>query len=266
MTTGEQALYDSFIADYYDNFLGVVDRQDAQFYLAEARASGGPVLELGCGTGRILLELARAGLRVTGLDLSARMLAKCRAKLDAEPPDVRARAELVHDDMTAFNLAEQFRTVIIPFRPFQHLLEVEQQLACLRAVARHLAPGGKLILDFFQTDARRMHDPEFFKERPAGPETVAADGRRLRVSERTVAFHRAEQRNDVEMYYNVTHPDGRTERHVFAFTIRYFFRYEVEHLLARCGFRVVALYGDAARSPLRDDSPDMIFVTEKPMG
>ncbi len=69
--------------------------------------------------------------------------------------------------------------------------------------------------------------------------------------------------NDVELIYYVTHADGRTERLVHAFTIRYFFRYEVEHLLARCGFRVAALYGDYERSPLRDDSPDMLFVVEK---
>src|SRR6266852_3355920 len=78
-----------------------------------------------------------------------------------------------------------------------------------------------------------------------------------------VAFHRAEQRNDVEMIYYVTHPGGRQERLVFAFTIRYFFRYEVEHLLARCGFRVAALYGDFDRSPLVDTSPEMIFVAER---
>jgi hypothetical protein len=64
------------------------------------------------------------------------------------------------------------------------------------------------------------------------------------------------------MIYTVTHPDGQKERHVFAFTIRYFFRYEVEHLLARCGFRVSAVYGNFDRSPLQDASPEMIFVAE----
>ncbi len=263
MTAEPRALYDSFVADYYDYFLAGFGRRDEEFYLAEARAHGGPVLELGCGTGRILVPLARAGLQITGLDNSARMLDRCRAKLEAEPVEVRRRVKLVHADMTAFDLGEPFRLVIIPFRPFQHLLEVEQQMRCLHGVARHLAPGGKLILDFFQTDARRMHDPEFHREHPSGPEATLPDGRRMRVSDRVVAFHRAEQTNDVEMFYDLTHPDGRTERLVFAFTVRYFFRYEVEHLLARCGFRVAALYGNFERSPLRDDSPDMVFVAER---
>jgi SAM-dependent methyltransferase len=257
------ALYDSFVADYYDYHPAVRSRRDVEFYVTAARAQKGPVLELGCGSGRILVPLARAGARVTGLDVSARMLARCRAKLEAEPAEVRQRARLVQGDMTAFELGEKFGLVIIPFRPFQHLTEIEQQMNCLKGVARHLGPGGQLILDFFQTDPRRIQDPAFLEEHSSGPDVTLPDGRVLKVSDRVVAFHRAEQRNDVEMYYDVTHPDGRTERHVFAFTVRYFFRYEVEHLLARCGLRVGEVFGNTDRSPLGEDSPDMIFVAEK---
>jgi hypothetical protein len=165
--------------------------------------------------------------------------------------------------MTRFDLSEKCRLVIIPFRPFQHLLESQQQIDCLDCVRRHLAPGGKLIVDFFQTDPRRMHDPAFCQESDTAQEFALPDGRRVKMRDRVVAFHRAEQRNDVEMIYYVTHPGGREERLVFAFTIRYFFRYEVEHLLARCGFRVTALYGDFDRSPLANSSPEMIFVAER---
>ena len=227
-----------------------------------ARAQGQPVLELGCGTGRVLLSLAEGGFRAVGLDLSEFMLARCRQKLEGKPAAIRERVRLVHGDMTEFDLRETFPLVIIPFRPFQHLLAVEQQLACLCCARRHLAPAGKLILDFFQTDARRMHDPQFTKESSPYPEARLPDGRRLRLAERVAAFHRAEQRNDVEMFYDVIHPDGRSERLVFAFALRYFFRYEVEHLLARSGFRTVELFGNFDRSPLRDDSPEMIFVAE----
>lgn len=253
----------AFVAEYYDYLPPVAGRQDLDFYLAVARAQGDPTLELGCGTGRILLPMARAGHRITGLDLSEPMLARCRARLENEPMQVRERVRLIHGDMTDFELGETFRLITIPFRPFQHLLAVEQQLACLRCANRHLAPGGKLIVDFFQTDARRMHDPSFTMESSPHPEVMLPDGRKLKLTERVVAFHRAEQGNDVELIYNVTHADGRGERLVFAFTVRYFFRYEVEHLLVRCGFRVVELYGNYDRSPLRDDSPDMIFVAEK---
>jgi hypothetical protein len=78
-----------------------------------------------------------------------------------------------------------------------------------------------------------------------------------------VGVHPADQVNDVEMIYHLANTDGSTERIVQSFPFRYFFRYEMEHLLDRCGFKVVDLFGDFDRSPLADNSPDMIFVAEK---
>jgi SAM-dependent methyltransferase len=255
------ALYDSFIADYYDESPIVRGRtQDVAFYREAVREFGDPVLELGCGTGRITLALAQMGRRVTGLDLSERMLEGAMRKR-ALFTEERERVHLVQGDMTRFDLGEKFKLIIIPFRPFQHLLEVKQQVDCLECVRRHLRPGGRLILDVFQTDAERMHDPVHMRE-SALTEYRTPDGRRVRISERIVAFHRAEQRNDVEMIFSVEHPDGRRERLVFAWPLRYFFRYEIQNLLARCGFRVAREYGDFDRTPIRDDSPEMIFIAQ----
>ena len=257
-----EALYDSFIADYYDESPLVKGRlQDVLFYRDAAREFDDPVLELGCGTGRIAMALAQAGNRITGLDISERMLERAIKKRAALRVEARERIHFVQGDMAHFDLGEKFHLVIIPFRPFQHLLEVRQQMDCLDCVRKHLATGGRLILDVFQTDAERMHDPVHMREVPV-TEYKTTDGRQVRITERVAAFHRAEQINDVEMIYSVTHPGGRTERLVFAWPLRYFFRYEVEHLLARCGFRVEALYGDFDRTPIRDESPEMIFVAE----
>jgi len=104
-----------------------------------------------------------------------------------------------------------------------------------------------------------MHDPKFLEE-SALSEYDLPDGRHVAMSQRVAAFHRGQQRNDVEMIFNVRHPDGNEERLVMAWTLRYFFRYEVEHLLARCGFRLEAVFGNFDGSPLADDSPEMIFV------
>jgi SAM-dependent methyltransferase len=255
-------LYDSFIADYYDESPVVSGRlQDVAFYREAVREFGDPVLELGCGTGRITIALSEAGKRITGLDLSERMLERAVKKRAALRVEARERLHLIQGDMARFDLGEKFRLVIIPFRPFQHLLDVRQQVDSLDCVRKHLAPGGRLILDVFQTDAERMHDPVHMREMLV-TEYKTVDGRQVRISERVVAFHRAEQRNDVEMIFSIRHPDGRQERLVFAWTLRYFFRYEIEHLLARCGFRVSALYGNFDRTPIRDDSPEMIFVAE----
>ncbi len=257
------ALYDSFIADYYDESPIVKGRtQDVAFYRSAARDFGDPVLELGCGTGRITMALAEAGKRITGLDLSERMLERAVKKRGALRVEARERVHLVQGNMAGFDLGEKFRLVIIPFRPFQHLLEVHQQINCLECVRKHLAPGGRLVLDVFQTDAERMHDPVHMREVQV-TEYSTQDGRRVKISERVAAFHRAEQINDVEMIFSIKHKGGREERLVFAWPLRYFFRYEVEHLLARCGFKVIAEYGNFDRTAIQDDSPEMIFVAER---
>jgi len=256
----EPALYDSFIAEYYDHSPILVQRmQDMVFYCEAAKRYGDPVLELGCGTGRITMAIAEAGYHVVGLDISRKMLERAAEKRSRLRTEAQELVHLVQGDMTGFDLSQQFRSIIIPFRPFQHLLETEQQIRCIDCVRRHLVPRGRLLLDFFQTDADRMHDPKFLEESSLG-EYDMPGGRHVALSERVAAFHRALQRNDVEMIFRVTHTDGRQERLVMAWTLRYFFRYEVEHLLARCGFRIEALYGNFDGSPLRDSSPEMIFV------
>jgi len=256
------ALYDSFIADYYDDSPVMRGRlQDVAFYRDAAREFGDPVLELGCGTGRITMALAEAGKRITGLDLSERMLERAVKKRAALRVEARERVHLVQGNMAGFDLGEKFRLVIVPFRPFQHLLEVHEQMNCLECARKHLAPGGRLILDVFQTDAERMHDPVHMRETLV-TEYNTADGRQVKISERVAAFHRAEQINDVEMIFSIKHTGGREERLVFAWPLRYFFRYEVEHLLARCGFKVSAEYGDFDKTPIRDDSAEMVFTAE----
>ena len=153
----QQALYDGFIVDYYDSSPMVSQRaQDVAFYCAAAEQYGEPVLELGCGTGRVTMAIANAGHRVVGLDISERMLTCAEQKRASLSADLRGRVRLVHGDMTQFDLHEQFRCIVIPFRPFQHLIEVEYQVQCLQCVRKHLAPGGRLIVDFFQTDPERM--------------------------------------------------------------------------------------------------------------
>jgi SAM-dependent methyltransferase len=256
----QKALYDGFIADYYDSSPIVMQRtQDVAFYCAAAKQYGDPALELGCGTGRVTMAIAQAGYRIVGLDISEKMLERAEQKRAGFPKDVRERVRLISGDMTQFELREQFRCIVIPFRPFQHLLEIEQQMRCLRCAQKHLAREGRLIVDFFQTDPERMHDPRFLNESTL-IEYDMADGRHVALSERVAAFHRGVQRNDVEMIFRVTHPGGKQERLVMAWTLRYFFRYEVEHLMARCGLRLESVYGNFDGSPLNDESPEMIFV------
>ena len=251
-------------AEFYDYVQPYAERKDVAFFVELARECGGPVLEIGCGTGRVLLPTARAGLEICGLDLSACMLGRCRKKLANEPEEVRQRVRLLEANMCAFDLGRTFNLITIPFRPFQHLLTVEDQLACLACVRKHLAPEGRFILDLFNPSLQALTDEirkEGFAHEPA---VVLPDGRKMQRWARIAARNYFEQYQECELIHDVTHPDGRTERILFAFKMRYLFRFEVEHLLARSGFEVEALYADYNKSPYGSKVPgELIFVARK---
>lgn len=250
-------------AELYDLVPGYINRADKDFYVRCAVAAGGSILELGCGTGRILLPIAQQGCQITGLDLSTHMLSKCRQKLKSIGIDSDDHVRLIQGDMTGFKLDSTFRLTIIPFHAFQHLVGVDDQVGCLRSINRHLDMKGRLIFDIFHVDFKKINDPALLTEVEDLKEFELPDGRHLRRTHRIAVFHRAEQYNDVELIYYLIYPDGKTDRIVHAFPMRYFFRYEIEHLLERCGFRLIELYGNFDKSPLADDSPEMIFVAEK---
>lgn len=263
--TGSASGYEDqpFVAEFYDPVYDRFTRHDVEFFVDYSKKAGGRTLELGCGTGRVLIPTAQAGCDITGLDLSSYMLNRCREKLAKQPVEAQSRVRLVQGNMTDFNLNENFRLITIPFRPFQHLISVAEQKACLRCVRRHLSDGGLLVLDVFQPSLPRLVDPEFSMEIQVEPEIKLPDGRILRRTNRISALHPVEQYNDIELIYYVKYPDGRQGRFVHSFPMRYFFRYEMEHLLSLAGFRVVELFGNFDRSPLAAKSPEMIFVTEK---
>jgi len=252
------------VAELYDYVVPYATRADVEFYVDEARAANGPVLEIGCGTGRVLVPTARAGVPIVGLDGSQSMLARCRTKLRGESADVQAKVELREGDMRSFDLHRKFALITIPFRPFQHLLTVEDQLACLSCIYRHLEGSGRLILDLFNPWLDFLVNRPIGVEMPEGPPFTMPDGRSIERTFKVVDPDRFGQVNGIELIYNVTHTDGRTERYVHAFKMRYLFRYEAEHLLARSGFVVEQLYAGYDRSPYGSTYPgDLIFVARK---
>ena len=253
--------YDSFedIGLLYDH-VGVYNaRADIGFYVDEARRTDGKILEIASGTGRVLLPIARAGKEITGVELSRKMIERCRERVATEPDDVRERITLVEGDMRDFSVDDRFALTIIPFRPMQHLMTIEDQLSCLDAIRRHLVPGGRLIFDVFNPDLARIGSP-VAGEMNDTPETPLPDGSSFRRSARMVAVHRTDQVNDVELVYYLTFPDGTTARRVHAFGMRWYMRPELEHLVARAGFTLDTIYGNFDRSILTDASPEMIVV------
>lgn len=254
----------AFIAELYDQVIPYRERTDVAFYVDTAKQHGGPVLEVGCGTGRVLIPTARAGIEIVGVDLSSSMLDVCRQRLADEPADVQVRARVVEADMRDFSLGETFALATIPFRPFQHLISVGEQLACLASIRRHLEPGGRLVLDVFNPMLESLTRDNLGEEMGEEPVFTTPDGRQVTRWYRTLARDFHQQVIHVELIYYVSHPDGRQERLVHAFPMRYFFRYEMEHLLARCGFEVLEVLADFDRKPYGSIYPgDLIFLAQK---
>jgi SAM-dependent methyltransferase len=261
--SGSYAEY-GFVAKFYDYVAPYRDRSDVAFFVEMAKQANGPVLEIGCGTGRVLVPTARAGIEITGLDSSAAMLSVCREKLAREPESVQSKAQLVQGDMRQFDLGRRFGLVTIPFRPFQHLITVEEQRACLACIHGHLIEGGRLVLDLFNPSLSLLVDEKYQVEGGEEPEFTMPDGRSVLRRYRIVARDWFRQVQDVEMIYYITHPDGREERLVDRFPMRYLFRFEAEHLLARGGFQVENVYADYDKSPYGSKYPgELIFVARK---
>ncbi len=253
-----------FVAEYYDYVVPYRDRQDVPFYVEIARDSEGPVLELGCGTGRVLIPTARAGIEIVGLDVSPSMLSVCQEKLSCEIRKVQSKVKVLRGDMRHFDLAREFRLVTIPFRGFQHLITLDDQLSCLSSIHRHLIQGGRLVLDVFNPSLPMLIDEKYLEETEVEPEVAMPDGRMVVQRFRAVSRDLANQVIDGELIYYVRHPHGHQERLVHRFQYRYFFRFEVEHLLVRSGFQVEEVYSDFDKSPYGSKDPgELIFIAKK---
>jgi SAM-dependent methyltransferase len=246
----------------YDGVPAYEGRRDVAFYVEQAARAGGDVLELGCGTGRVLLPMARAGASVTGLDGSREMLDRCRAKLDGEPREVRSRVTLVAGDATGFDLGRTFRLVVAPFRILQQLVTIEEQLGLVTSVARHLAQGGRFVFDVFNPSFAVMATDRS-EEREETPTQPLPDGRTLRRAVRIPRVRWTDQVSEIELaYYIADRPGAPERRYVQAFDMRWFVRAELEHLLARAGLRATSVLGDFDGSVLSDGSPEQIVIGE----
>jgi len=257
MTTDTSALdseYGEATARFYDaayDRSAQLDGRDIAFYRALAREGGGPVLELGCGTGRVLLEIAADGFPCTGLDASQHMLARLRAKSRF------SNLRLVRAPMQDFALpGERFGLIYAAFRAFQHLYTVEDQLACLACVRGHLAPGGRLAFDVF---APRLARTALLEEPESVDLRFAHEGEDV-VRYATVTRDPAAQLLAVKFRYERSR-DGRVVGNDYAtFKMRWFWRYELLHLLARAGFDQVETFGDFDRSPVSGETPAFVVV------
>jgi len=254
--------YHTYAPIYDDEYRDYTD--DVSFYLRWARRCSPPALELGCGTGRILLALAQAGCPVWGMDLCQPMLDKARQKLEQEAPSVRKNVRLIQGDMRDFDLDQEFGLIYLPFREFMHLHREEEQLGCLDAIHRHLSPQGRLIINLYDLDLvaliQRTDNNIPLIRQHGGDYVDAATGHKVYLSSAT-SFQWRTQIMTEERFYDRVDPQGAVvERRMVTITQRWFFRWEMHHLLHRAHFRVHELLGGYDRRPVGEPGGEMIFI------
>ncbi|MEE9312799.1 MAG: class I SAM-dependent methyltransferase [Planctomycetota bacterium] len=214
-------------------------------YFAKLAKQAGRVLDLGAGSARIAIAMAKAGAKVTGIELSESMLeiaSERIAKLDAATVK---RIDLYHGDMTSFDLGKKFPLIVIPFRSFMHLLTVKDQRACLQCCRNHLTKSGQLVIDLFDPNLRIIG------------ESLGIGGTSLRKladvpykeGHVTISHYRmgcpGEQRLEEDWYYEYFDASGLSRwKKLQRLKLRYLYRFEMEHLFELEGLKVIKLEGD----------------------
>ncbi len=248
-------------AQYYDH-----DHRDTvpdfEFYLDYARQCGSPVLELACGTGRLLIPLAESGIEMTGVDLSENMLAVCKHKV--EDRQMAERVTLVHASMADYDLPRKdFSLVFIAFRSFMHLYNQQDQLACLRRTFEHLRSGGTLIIDLYSPIYK------FLAKEPDQPFSVRREfdlpnGNHGIRKDRFVRNDPALQIQHSELRIEEYDTEGAlVHEHTVPISTRYTFRYEMQLLLEKVGFEVIEFFRDYDKNPF-DGTGEIIVAARRP--
>ena len=228
------------------------------FYVQLAREAGGPVLDVTCGTGRILLPCLQAGVDIEGLDLFESML----NTLSAKAAELGLSPQLHHSDMSDFALSRRYALVMVPFNAFVHNMTQESQLSCLKCCHEHLVSGGQLVFDTFFPSLEIIGAPENTRvlegELPH-PET----GLPMRMYD-TRTFDRVEQTQHSINEIELLDADGRVQK-VFRSEVRgrYIFKHEMELLLRIAGFARWEIDGDFSGRPLTREDDAMIVKAWK---
>ncbi len=251
-------------AKYYDDaYAAEPDLVDLLFYLDLAKQFGGPVLEIACGTGRILLPIARAGIEINGVDKSSSMLQVLREQLEREPAEIRNRVTISKGDMRTFRLSREFPLVTIPFRPMQHMHTLPDQVAALETAAVHLAPGGILAFDVFYPNYdlmfSRIGQEVLEMEWPLRSDPTKI----VRRSFRKYSVDKVNQIFCLTFIFRTYEGDRVVKQETESLKLCYYTYPHMRALFVLAGLEVVEEYGSCAKTPLDNSAEQMIFVLRR---
>ena len=250
-------LFESY-ARFYDLDYAGYD-SDLHLYHQFAARCGSPILELGCGTGRLVVPLARGGLDVTGVDVSPAMLERARQKVAAA--NLGERVTLLEQDIRDLDLPGGFGLAIAATNTFMHLLTADDQLKALASIHSALRPGGLFVLDVLNPDLGRLLEPGgqmHLDKVMTDPQTGHS---LLKTHTQTVDL--ARQTLHVTLIVDEIGDDASVQRTLFPFSLRYMFRAELELLLRCAGYRLEAIYGSYDLDDYAADSEIMLAVARR---
>jgi SAM-dependent methyltransferase len=244
------------IAPFYDIEHAHFD-EDANLYMNFAELSGGPLLELACGSGRLLVPLAREGYALTGVDSSRSMLNLARHAL--EQAGVAEQCALVQENMCTLRLEQKFRLAFIALGSFGHVCTRQEQRQTLAVVHDHLTVGSRFILDISNADARYM---EQLSGQVLHQGTWKRDDGSLLSHFVSPASSPTKHLLELTHFYEEHQQGGAVQRTVTTTHLYLFERSEVELLLEEAGFGIIDVFGDYELSPFEHESPRMIFIAQ----
>jgi len=245
------------LARYYD-LVHAGLTADIGFILTQAARTPGPVLELGCGSGRLLIPLARAGHQLVGVDNAEAMLARARQRLAAEPPAVRERVTLVHGDMLDLDWAGQFGFIFVPYNTLMHL-DSDQKRTLFRQVRCHLKAEGLFLIDLANPLAAAQTPDDHFLtlERCF----VEPESGQLVVQQASSWPDPDRQILHVIWLFDSSPPEGgAVQREVVQMAYHYLYPHELQLMLEESGLQLLALYGDYRQGPFEEESERLLLL------
>ncbi len=247
--------YSTSAARFYDIiYQSKRSGKDHAFFMSRITQTEGKILEIGTGTGRFFVDALKAGADIYGIDVSPRMLDVLLEKIGEEERD---RIKL--EDGRTFKSELSFQLILAPFRVIQHMETVEYQLALLSNVHHHLEQGGYFIFDAFIPNIHMLANP--LKDH-VDFDGYYEEGKRL-IRKVSVYPDYIHQINKVEMQYLWEEQKGEWKDERWTFNMRYFYLYELAHLLQISPFTTFKIYGGYKYEPLTNESRDFVVIAQK---